>query len=98
MKKNGDSILHWSYVININLNLSKFQYISFNIKSRLNPVLGQWLLEQSRTVEDLGITMSDSLSWRENEELGIRKVNKFFLQSKKKHIISLDGYCKTKSL
>ena len=61
-KKDLHSILRWSYENNISFNLSKYQYINFNIKSRLSPVSGQWLLEQSRTVENHGITMKDSLT------------------------------------
>ena len=59
------------------------QYINFNIKSRLSPVLGQWSLEQSRTVEDLGITMNDSLTWKEHVELRTRNANKYFHQIKR---------------
>ena len=40
--------------------------------------MGQWSLEQSRTVEDLGITMNDSLTWKKHVELRTRKANKFF--------------------
>ena len=83
IKQDLDSILRWSYENNISFNLSKCQYINFNIKSRLSPVLGQWSLEQSRSVEDLGITMNDSLTWKEHVELRTRKANKFFHQIKR---------------
>ena len=71
--------------------------VNFNIKSRLSPVLGQWSLEQSRTVEDLGITMNDSFTWKEHVELRTRKANKFFHQIKR-NIKFPDGYYKTKSI
>ena len=83
IKQDLDLILRWSYENNISFNLSKYQYINFNIKSRLSLVLGQWLLEQSRTAEDLGITMNDSLIWKEHIELRTRKANKFFHQIKR---------------
>ena len=75
--------MRWSYENIISFNLSKRQYINFNIKSRLIPVLGQWSLEQSRSVEDLGITMNDSLTWKEHVELRTRKANKLFHQIKR---------------
>ena len=83
IKQDLDSILRWSYENNISFNLSKCQYINFNITSKLSPVLGQWSLEQSRTVEDLGITMNDSLNWKEHVELRTGKANKFFHQIKR---------------
>ena len=45
IKQDLDSILRWSYENNISFNLSKCQYIFFNIKSRFSPVLDQWSLE-----------------------------------------------------
>ena len=83
IKEDLDSILRWSYENNISFNLSKCQYLNFNIKSRLSPVLGKWSLEQSRTVDDLGITINDSLTWKEHVELRIRKANKFVHQIKR---------------
>ena len=83
IKQDLDSILRWSHENDISFNLSKCQYINFNIKLRLSPVLGQWSLEQSRTLEDLGITINDSLTWKEHVELRTRKANKFFHQMKR---------------
>ena len=84
MEQDIDSILRWSYINYINFNLLKCQYKDFNIKSRLSPVLSQWSLEQLRTVEDHGIAMSNSLTWKEHVELRTRKVNKFFHQIERK--------------
>ena len=92
IKQDLDSILRSSYEYNISFNLSKCQYINFNIKARLSPVLGQWSLEQSRTVEDLGFTMNDSLTCKEHVELRTRKAKKFFHQIKRNR-----SYCLTVS-
>ena len=60
------------------MSVHKFQY-QVEIKSGF----GSMSLEQSRTVEDLGITMNDSLTWKEHVELRTRKANKYFHQIKR---------------
>ena len=83
IKQDLYSILRWSYENNISFNSSKCQYIKFNIKSRLSPVMCQCSLEQSRIVKDLGITMNDSLTWKEPVEFQTRKGKKVFHQIKR---------------
>ena len=60
------------------MSVHKFQY-QIEIKSGF----GSMSKEQSRTVEDLGITMNDSLTWKEQVELRTRKAKKFFHQIKR---------------
>ena len=45
--------------------------------------MGQWSLEQSRILKDPGITMNDSLTWKEHVKLRNRKAHKFFHQTKR---------------